>query len=83
MLRQPAVGDNAAVQTEPSKTEPPKRKHFRFQFSMRSLLIAATLLAGLCGVVKGCVAYEEWATKPRPKRDFESQFFRIVPPSKN
>ena len=45
LLRLPAVGDNAAMQAEPSKAEPPKRKRRWFQFSLRTLLIGVTLLA--------------------------------------
>ncbi len=40
-----ASGDNAAMQTEPPKAEPPKRKRRRFQYSLRTLLIAVALLA--------------------------------------
>jgi hypothetical protein len=35
LLLLPAVKDNAAMQTEPSKAEPPKRKRRWFQFSLR------------------------------------------------
>jgi hypothetical protein len=37
-----AVADNAVMQTEPSKADPPKRKRRWFQFSLRSLLIFAS-----------------------------------------
>jgi hypothetical protein len=47
----PAVGDNAVMQTEPSKAEPPNRKRRWFQFSLRTLLIGVTLLALLSGYV--------------------------------
>jgi Leucine-rich repeat (LRR) protein len=43
LLRLPAVGDNAAMQIEPSKAEPPKRKRRWFQFSLRSLLLLVLL----------------------------------------
>ena len=45
-LPQPA--DNAAMEVEPTKAEPAKRKRRWFQFSLRSLLIGVTLLAILC-----------------------------------
>jgi hypothetical protein len=33
-----AVGDNAAMQTEPIKADPPKRKHRWIQFRLRTLM---------------------------------------------
>jgi hypothetical protein len=51
LLRLPAVGDNASVQTEPSKADSPKRKRRWFQFSLRTLMIAVTVLAVACGYV--------------------------------
>jgi hypothetical protein len=48
LLRLPAVRDNAAMQTDPPKPEPPKRKHPWFQFSLRTLLITVTALAVPC-----------------------------------
>ncbi len=39
------LADNATMQTEPSKAEPPKRKRRWFQFSLRSLLIVALFCA--------------------------------------
>jgi hypothetical protein len=39
----PAAGDNAAMPTESSEAEPPKRKRRWFQFSLRTLLIGVTL----------------------------------------
>jgi hypothetical protein len=51
LLRLRAVGDNAAMQTEPSKAEPPKRRRW-FQFSLRTLTIGVTLFALIpCGYV--------------------------------
>jgi hypothetical protein len=40
-----AVGDNAAVKTEPSKAAPPKRKRRWFQFSLRTLLVFTVVCA--------------------------------------
>jgi hypothetical protein len=40
-----AVGDNAAMEAEPPKANPPKRKRRWFQFSLRTVLIVVTLLA--------------------------------------
>ena len=52
LLRLPAAADNAAMQSEPSKVEPPKRKRRRYQFRLRTLMIVVTLLvlaaAGWC-----------------------------------
>jgi hypothetical protein len=45
LLLLPAVGDNAAMQSEPSTAEPPKRKRRWFQFSLRTLMIGVALLA--------------------------------------
>ena len=56
LLRLPAVGDNAAMQTEPPKADPPKRKRRWFQFSLRTLMIVVTLLAVPC-------AYVGWQAK--------------------
>jgi hypothetical protein len=47
--RRPAVGDNAAMEAESLKAEPPKRKRRWFQFSLRTLLIAVTVVALLAG----------------------------------
>jgi hypothetical protein len=56
LLPLPAVGDNAAMQTEPPTAEPPKLKRCWFQFSLRTLLIGVTLLAIPC-------AYVGWQVK--------------------
>jgi hypothetical protein len=45
LLRLPAVRDNAAMQTEPPKAEPPKRNRRWFQFSLRSQMIGVTVTA--------------------------------------
>ena len=45
MLPLPAPADNAAMQTEPSKAEPPKRQRRWFQFSLRTLLIFTLICA--------------------------------------
>jgi hypothetical protein len=45
LLRPPSVGDNAAMQTDLPKAEPPNRKRRWFQFSLRTLLIGVTLVA--------------------------------------
>ena len=51
LLQLPAVRDNAAMQTEPRKPSPPKRRRRRFQFSLRTLMIGVTLLAVPCAYV--------------------------------
>jgi internalin A len=48
LLRLPAVGDNAAMEAEPSKAEPPKRKRRCVQFSMRSLMVFVVVVAIPC-----------------------------------
>ena len=44
MLRLPEPADNAAMETDPAKADPPKRKRRWFQFSLRTLLVAFTIL---------------------------------------
>ena len=39
------------MQAEQSKADPPKRKRRRFQFRLRTLMIAVTILAACCGAV--------------------------------
>jgi hypothetical protein len=39
LLQLPAAGNNAAVETEPPKVDPPKRKRRWYQFSLRMLMI--------------------------------------------
>ena len=46
LLRLPAVVDNAVMQTEPPKADPPKRKRRWYQFSQRDLLALITLACG-------------------------------------
>jgi hypothetical protein len=48
--------DNAAMEADPPKADPPKRKRRWFQFSLRTLMIVVTLLAVPC-------AYVGWQTK--------------------
>ena len=62
LLRAPAVGDNAAMQSEPPQADPPKRKRRWFQFSLRSLLIGVTVLAVICAV--GVPLLREWLRPP-------------------
>jgi hypothetical protein len=54
LVRLPGPADNAAMQTEPPKAEPPKRKRRWFQFSFRTLLI----LTVPCAVGAAWVARE-------------------------
>jgi hypothetical protein len=53
----PAVGDNTAM------SEPPKRKRRWFQVSLRTLMIAVTLLAAACAYVgwQAKIVRERWA----------------------
>jgi hypothetical protein len=46
-----ATSDNAAMETDPPKVEPPKRKRRWYQFRLRTLMIAVTLLAVPLGYV--------------------------------
>ena len=41
------------MDTEPSKSERPKRKRRRFQFRLRTLMIGVTLLAVPCAMSDG------------------------------
>ena len=56
MLSLAEVGDNAAMEAEPIKAEPSKRRRRRFQFRLRTLMIGVTLLALPC-------AYVGWQAK--------------------
>jgi hypothetical protein len=49
LLSLPAVGDNAAMPTEPANSEPPKRKRRWCQFSLRTAMIVVTLFCTLAG----------------------------------
>jgi hypothetical protein len=51
LLPLPAAEDNAAMQADPPKAEPPKRKRRWFQFHVRTLMIGVTLLAVPMGYV--------------------------------
>ena len=51
LLRLPAVGDNAAMEAEPPKADPPKRKRRWFQFSLRTLMIVVTMFCVISGYV--------------------------------
>src|SRR4029077_10177857 len=44
----PAVGDNEAMEAEPPKSEPIKRKRRWYQFSLRTLLIVVVIVAIPC-----------------------------------
>jgi hypothetical protein len=48
LLWRHAVGDNPAMEAEPSKADPPKRKRRWFQFSLRTLLIAVAIVCVAC-----------------------------------
>ena len=51
LLLLPAVGDDAAMQAEPPKPEPPKRKRRWYQFSLRTLMIVVTVAALVSALV--------------------------------
>jgi hypothetical protein len=58
LFRLPALGDNATMPTEPTKTDLPKCKRRWFQFRLRTLFVAMTILAVQCAV---CFpALKEW-----------------------
>ena len=61
LLHLPAVGDNAAMETEPTKAEPTKRKRRLFQFSLRTLMIVMTLTA----LAEPLLIWAWDATRPR------------------
>ena len=48
LLQLPAAMDNSAMQSEPTKAEPPKRKRRWYQFSLRSLMIFTLIVAIPC-----------------------------------
>jgi hypothetical protein len=48
LLRLAEVGDNAAMEAEPPKADPPKRKRRWFQFSLRTLMIFTVIVAVPC-----------------------------------
>jgi hypothetical protein len=50
LLQLRAVGDNAAMETEQPRADPPKRKRRWFQFSLRTLLVITTIVAVQCAV---------------------------------
>ena len=62
LLRLPAAGDNAAMQTEPPKADSPKRKRRWFQFSLRSLMIGVTLF---CVAVGGYIGWQAKIVRER------------------
>jgi hypothetical protein len=47
--RLPAVGDNAAMEAEPPKADPPKRKRRWLQFSLRTLMMFTLICAVAAG----------------------------------
>jgi hypothetical protein len=51
LLRLPAVGDNAAMPSEPPQAEPPKGKRRWFQFSLRSLMMGVTIWSAIAAMV--------------------------------
>jgi Leucine-rich repeat (LRR) protein len=48
LLRLPAAEDNAAMEAEPTKADPPNRKRRWFQFSLQTLLIFTLICAVPC-----------------------------------
>jgi hypothetical protein len=66
LLRRPAAGDNAAMQTKPSTADPQKRKRRWFQFSLRTLMIVVALLAAQCAPVM-------WFIRARDAERFRAQ----------
>jgi hypothetical protein len=67
------VGDNLRMQIDQPKSDPPKRKRRRFQFSLRSLLIVVTLLAVTC-------AYVGWQAKiVRERKETMTELLRSLP----
>jgi hypothetical protein len=75
LLRLPAVGDNASMQSEPSKTDIPKYKRRWFRFSLRTglvaLLVVVAFVVGfaaycvydvVCVIVPDCYA-QEWVAE--------------------
>jgi hypothetical protein len=74
LLRLLAVGDNAAMQSEP------KRNRRWFQFSLRTLLIVVTLLAVVCGYVgwQAKIVRERKAMLKNPQFCLACQLFEVA-----
>ena len=70
LLLPPAVGDNAAMETEPLKADSPKRKRRWFQFSMRTLLIFTLV----CAVASALVARR--VAEKRKDREVVAEVFK-------
>jgi hypothetical protein len=45
--------DNAAIESEPPKADPPKRKRRWYQFNLRSLMIVVTLICAVASAWLG------------------------------
>jgi uncharacterized protein (TIGR03067 family) len=55
LLRLPAVEDNAAMEADPPKAEPPKRKRRWFQFSLRTLVIFTLIALSVRGIMNTAI----------------------------
>ncbi len=51
LLRRRVAADNAAMETEPTIADPPKRKRRWFQFSLRTLLIGVSIWSAIAALV--------------------------------
>ena len=61
LLLLPAVADNAAMEAEPPRADPPKRKRRWFQFSLRTMMIVVAVTAVACAYL----AHEAHAVQQR------------------
>jgi hypothetical protein len=64
LLRLLAIGNNVAMQTEPSKAVPPKRKRRWFQYSLRSLLFWIVPYAAFYAAVVSSILSRHGAQAP-------------------
>jgi hypothetical protein len=71
LLPLPIAADNAAMPSEPSKAEPPKRIRRWFQFSLRALMIGVAIFSVQCGVCLPML--REWQEQERIREERQRQ----------
>ena len=67
LLRLRVAADNAAMETEPTKAGPPKRKRRWFQFSLRTLMVVMAIVAVQCAVCLPML--REWKERDEYRRE--------------
>ena len=71
LLRLRVAADNAAMETEPTKAGPPKRKRRWFQFSLRTLMVVMAIVAVQCAVCLPML--REWKERDEYRRELVLQ----------